>query len=343
MEPSDRGLEKRLPVHTTPASARRISIALCTYNGARFLAAQLDSFLDQTRMPDELVACDDGSTDETLAILTAFRQRAPFPVRVVRNEVRLGSTKNFDKAIRLCTGDQIATSDQDDLWFPQKLALGEAALDVEPRRGLIFTDALVVDEALRPQGHRLWDAIQFGPLARRSMRLGHDFEVLLKQWIVTGATMMFRAAHRTVILPIPENWVHDAWIALVIAAVAPVAFVEGSTMMYRQHAAQQIGGKKLSWRELYARAREIGPPYFRLAYQRFLAAGERLRGFAPMVREPRFLTMMDEKIEHQRRRLAIAECKSRGLRMAWAASEFARRGYWRYSPNYKHFLKDVLF
>ncbi len=95
----------------------------------RCLEPQLASLLAQTRLPDELVACDDGSTDGTVSILEAFARRAPFPVRIERNDVRLRSTRNFEKAIGLCTGDLIATSDQDDVWLPEKLALCEAAID----------------------------------------------------------------------------------------------------------------------------------------------------------------------------------------------------------------------
>lgn len=341
-----------LPPFTSPSGAARaapttkrasISIALCTYNGARFLEAQLDSYLTQTRLPDELIVCDDGSTDETLAILARFEKRASFPVRIVRNEATLRPTKNFEKAIGLCTGELIATSDQDDVWLPDKLALGQAALAQEPRPGLVFTNAEVVDEDLHPQGHLMWDSISFGLLARRRVRRGQAFEVLLRQWLVTGATMMFHSQYRPFILPIPENWIHDGWIAFIIGALAPVGFVERSTIKYRQHAAQQIGGKKLTWREMYDRAREVGPAHFRLAHERFVLARQRLGSFALRVRDPRFLDLVEEKVEHQRRRLAIAEASSRSQRMIWAVGEMWRGGYWHYSPSSLHFIKDMLF
>ena len=332
----------RTPAATDIISAR-VSVALCTYNGARFLDPQLDSFATQTRLPDELVVCDDGSTDDTVAILERFKNRAPFPVRIFSNETRLGSTKNFEKAIGLCTGDLIATSDQDDVWLPEKLALSQAALARDPRCGLVFSDADVVDDDLRSRGHRMWDAIHFGRLARRRVRIGRGFEVLLRQWVVTGATMMFRADYRPCILPIPDNWVHDGWIAFIIGAMARVSSVECSTLKYRQHAAQQIGGKKLGWKERYELARAMGPPYFRLAHERFVLAQERLHVFAPRVRDQRFLAMIDRKVEHQRRRLAIAESRSRWQRVRWALGEFLCGGYQRFSaPACPHFIKDLI-
>ena len=98
-----------------------ISVALCTYNGARFLEEQLASLLAQNRRPDELVVCDDRSTDSTVQMLESFSRSAPFPVRIQVNPVNLGSTVNFDRAMRLCAGSLIAFCDQDDIWLPHKL------------------------------------------------------------------------------------------------------------------------------------------------------------------------------------------------------------------------------
>ncbi|MBC7931137.1 MAG: glycosyltransferase, partial [Rubrivivax sp.] len=99
-------------------SRTRLSIAMCTYDGGRYLAEQLASIAAQTRAPDELVVCDDRSRDETTSIVRRFAETAPFPVRLYVNEQNLGSTRNFEKAIGLCEGELIALSDQDDVWLP---------------------------------------------------------------------------------------------------------------------------------------------------------------------------------------------------------------------------------
>jgi len=332
------------PLLAPSKTTYRISVALCTYNGARFLDAQLESFLAQTRRPDELVVCDDKSTDDTVAILERFAKKAPFAVRVERNVERLGATKNFEKSIRLCSGDLIATSDQDDVWLPEKLALSEIPFLRDPSCGLVFTDAEVVDEDLRPVGHRLWEAIRFGRLARRRVRAGRAFEALLRQWLVTGATMLFRERYRSVVLPIPERWIHDGWLSLIIGAIAPLAMVERPTLRYRQHAAQQIGGRKMGLKDLYAKAREVGPAHFRAAYERFAIAEERLRGCAELLREPIFLPMLAGKVAHQKRRLQISESQSRWKRVIWSLEELCRGGYGRYSESaLSHFIKDMFF
>src|SRR5882724_11959920 len=95
---------------------QRISVAMCTYNGAGFLSEQLESIAAQTRLPDELVICDDRSTDESVEIVRNFARHTPFSVRLEMNEENLGSTKNFEKSIGLCQGEIIALADQDDVW-----------------------------------------------------------------------------------------------------------------------------------------------------------------------------------------------------------------------------------
>jgi glycosyltransferase involved in cell wall biosynthesis len=101
--------------------ALRLSIALATYNGEPYLAEQLESFATQRRRPDELVVCDDASTDATAAIVERFSYAAPFAVRLEVNATRLGCAGNFARALSLCTGDVLFLSDQDDVWLADKL------------------------------------------------------------------------------------------------------------------------------------------------------------------------------------------------------------------------------
>ena len=119
----------------------RVSVALCTYNGAKYLPDQLKSMELQTRKPDELVVCDDRSTDETLDILRAFKKTCLFRVRLYENESNLGSTKNFEKTIRLCHGDIIFLADQDDVWQSGKIERILAAFEEHPDAGYVFSNA----------------------------------------------------------------------------------------------------------------------------------------------------------------------------------------------------------
>src|SRR5688572_17357597 len=143
---------------TAPLS---LSVALASFNGERYIAEQLKSIAQQARLPDELVVSDDASTDNTPEIVLEFARHAPFPVQFFQNSERLGSTRNFEAAIRACKGDIIFLCDQDDVWYPNKVALIEASFINNPSAGAIFTDADVVDENLHLFERRLWETFKF--------------------------------------------------------------------------------------------------------------------------------------------------------------------------------------
>jgi glycosyltransferase involved in cell wall biosynthesis len=221
----------------------KISVAMCTYNGADFLPAQLESILAQSQRPDEIVVCDDGSTDGTRALLERFAAESPVPVSLRFNEKNLGSVKNFEQAIRLCSGDVIALSDQDDVWHQDKLKLIEDEFTKTSSTGLVFSDAEIVDENLNPLNRRMWDEVGFDAQKRKMLRNGRALEVLITGWTVTGATMAFRSRFVNICLPIPDGiaMIHDGWIALTVGCVASVVALDEPLIRYRQHERQQIG------------------------------------------------------------------------------------------------------
>ena len=216
---------------------------MCTYGGARFVGAQLESIAAQTRPPDELVVCDDRSPDETARIVEGFAAAAPFPVRLHVNARNLGSTKNFERAISLCEGDLVALCDQDDVWLPGKLARLEEEFRRRPRAALVFSDAEVADEEGHPSGLRLWESVGVGRAELERLRAGKGVGDLLSGATVTGATAALRASLRPLVLPIPEGLplIHDAWIALLAACVGEVSAVDEPLVLYRRHAGQQVG------------------------------------------------------------------------------------------------------
>ena len=181
----------------------RLSIAMCTYNGAAYLSEQLESLAAQTRPPDELVVCDDRSNDgRTLEIVKAFARNAPFRVRLSVNRKNLGSKKNFARAIRRCRGDIIFLCDQDDVWRRDKLARFEDTFTSRPETGFVFSDADVVDENLRPLSHLSDD---FGRERLTDLEQVKAFHALLRRNLVTGATLAFRSSFRPLVLPIPAT------------------------------------------------------------------------------------------------------------------------------------------
>jgi glycosyltransferase involved in cell wall biosynthesis len=320
---------------------------MCTYNGARYLREQLDSIAAQTRPPDELVVCDDGSSDTTREIVNAFAATVRFPVRLHVNEQNLGSTKNFERAIRLCEGDIIALSDQDDVWFPEKLRRIEDCFDREPGTGLVFTDAEVVAEDLRPLGYSLWESVGFDDTQRRLVRRGRVLDVLLPGWTVTGATMAFRATFKNLILDIPTDLapIHDGWIALMIASVAEVSFIDELLIKYRQHARQQIGAK--------ARKDEVGAAGLdgarealrrKNSYDEMIAIGaraqQRLRERSDVYESEAALAQLEQRLKHLRARANLPAGKLSRARCVFR--ELLSRRYHLYSNGVYSAIKDLL-
>ena len=320
----------------------RLSIAMCTYNGGAYLREQLESIRAQTRPPDELVVCDDGSSDATRETLRAFAAGAAFPVRLHFNEYNLGSTKNFEQAIRRCDGEIIALADQDDVWRPDKLERLEQAMIASPRAGLVFTDAEVVDECLRPLGRLLFRSFGFTPSRQQMVKQGRAFELLLAQNVVTGATMAFRAHLRGLILPIPTAFplIHDGWIALITAAVADLTFINQPLMKYRQHARQQMGVNPNTLMTSVTVAKKAELSAYLDHVEQFRRAYDRLSASQDLCRE-RVLPLLEAKINHLRARAAMPAHRLR--RIPIVLKEALSRRYRRYSRGMYSAARDLVF
>jgi len=318
----------------------RISVALCTYNGSRFVREQLASVLSQTRVPDELVVCDDCSEDDTVDMVLETLKARGIPFTIKRNSARLGPTKNFEQAISLCTGDVITLCDQDDVWMPGKLAKLEQVFLEDPDVSYVFSDAMVVDEALRPLGYTLWEAIGFGACEQKKFEKGTQLEVLLRHNVVTGATLAFRSELRQAVLPIPPEWVHDAWIALIAACCGKkgVAF-RTPLILYRQHEGQAIGGRKLTIRERLHRALATQREDYLKDIRRYQQVQERLR--VREVRDSQVEGLLESKIRYLQARACIWD-RSRLRALSVPIRELAMGRYWKFSHGWSSFGKDFL-
>jgi glycosyltransferase involved in cell wall biosynthesis len=325
------------PVHS-PLS---ISIALCTFNGAEFLPEQLQSLAAQSKKPHELVVFDDGSSDQTLTILNHFKASTPgFDIRIEQNPMRLGPAQNFQLAVAACKGSIIALCDQDDIWEPEKLDLIADEFAKTPNLGLVFTDAEICDESCRPMGYRLWQSVGFTPAMRRRLARGHAFDVVLRQNVVTGATMAFAASLRDLVLPVDKLWIHDGWIALLASAVAPIAAIHRPLVRYRQHANQSIGALRRSLYQQYLNAKKLDAQWFAEHAGQYEAALHRLEEKGgPFHPSPRTLQLLQEKIFHWKRRTAI---RGRSIaRLLPSLTEFLTLRYGRFSLGWKSFAQDL--
>ena len=318
----------------------RLSVALCTFNGSLFLRDQLESIAAQTRLPNELVICDDGSTDSTLEMLHDFKSRAPFPVHVHTSDKPVGSTRNFARAMALCQGDVIVLSDQDDVWLPQRLRDTESAFQSDRNAGAFFSDAEIVDDALKPRGYRLWNVVRFGPREQERVRRGESVSLLLRRNVATGATLAFKSEFRELILPIPEGWVHDGWIALLIAATGKLLFSPQPLIQYRQHSRNQIGAVKRDFAEQFERAGISRADTYVQAAANFVAARERLL-LAGRAVPPEVIRKFDTKIAHTQARAHLPQSRIR--RLLPALYELAVGHYHCYSNGWRSFARDIYF
>jgi len=218
----------------------KISVAMATYNGQMFLKQQIDSIAAQSRQVDELVVCDDGSTDNTVCMLNEFKSAVPFPVNIVVNEKNLGCAKNFEKAISMCGGDIIFLCDQDDVWLPHKVKMIEDMFQANPNCGMAFTDAVVVDEANRPLS-KLWADFGFDKKRQRRVKEGKGFGAFVRGNVVTGATAAITRSFFEEARPFPAEAIHDYWMAMVAVLKNKLFFNGAATVNYRKHSSQQIG------------------------------------------------------------------------------------------------------
>jgi glycosyltransferase involved in cell wall biosynthesis len=319
-----------------------ISVAMCTYNGSRYIDEQLSSIRSQTRMPDELVVCDDGSSDETVAKLQDFARNAPFPVRVLVSEMNVGTTRNFEKAIALCEGDLIVLSDQDDIWVKSRLQRTEGVFAQDQSVGLIFGDADIIHQDSSSSSLRLWSAGSFSRVQRFQFRHAKAIQALLNHNVVTGATMAFRSAFREVVLPIPDIWVHDGWVALIISFFSNIAALSEPLIRYRKHPNQQFGPlvEKMAFSQQLSTAKTFQRWQYERQLRQYEAAYDRLIPHAKTERQKRALQCINGKIVHLSARARMPERKIK--RVPVILKELATMRYTRYSRGLMSAAKDLL-
>lgn len=311
---------------------------MCTYNGEQYLRDQLDSIARQSRLPDELLICDDNSADMTLQIIAAFAAAVSFPVKLHRNDANIGSTKNFEQAIRLCEGDIIVLSDQDDVWHPDKLKLLEQVFLESEKVGAVFSNGNVVNNTLAPMGYTLWDTYRFKYKQRTCFRTGRAFEVLLNHNVVTGATLAFRSALREIIIPIPTEWVHDAWIAILISIYSKFDFIDKNLINYRQHEDQQIGSSKKDFSGKKELAKSIDN-YHAQIYSHELLAEHIMH--LKIVCDNYVLSKIADKITHLKVRNSMYQSNTTE-KIINATVELLKRRYHSYSNGFLSVCKDLL-
>ncbi len=200
-----------------------VSIALCTYNGEAYLREQLDSIVDQSYPAIELIAVDDCSSDNTLKILEEYAAKYPY-IQVFVNPQNLGYIRNFEKALRLCNGDFIALSDQDDIWDLRKI---EKQVKAIGNHLLIYHDSEFVDQNGQSLYSKMSDIM--------NLYRGDRPEAFLFFNCISGHSVLMKKELRDELLPFPNAYFHDWWMGYVATNLGSIDFINESLVKYRQH------------------------------------------------------------------------------------------------------------
>jgi len=221
----------------------KISVALCTYNGDKYIKQQLESIFHQTMAVTEIVVVDDCSTDSTVQVIEEIGKQYPDIIRLIRNRENIGFRKNFEKALIECNGDYIFFSDQDDVWKNYKVEHVVSYLKESGMYGLFTNGDLIDDKGKKIEGN-LFKGLSIDKYLSQKTLYPDLFAMLsLNSNFVTGATLTITKEAKNLILPFytSRKVYHDHYIALKLAAIDKFACLNECLISYRIHSTQQIG------------------------------------------------------------------------------------------------------
>lgn len=216
----------------------KISVAICTYNGEKYIQEQLNSILNQEKPIDEIVICDDGSTDNTMSICQSVLSNTNIKYILKKNEQNLGFIKNFYQAMSLCSGDIIFLCDQDDVWFKNKTNLISHVFEENENAQLVFSNALVTNEKLETI-NELFNTLNFSTSYFENQEKA--FKKLLNDNFVVGATATIRKDFLNKVSDFDNGWAHDSWLAIIATLYNGLFFIDEPLIYYRQHSSNTIG------------------------------------------------------------------------------------------------------
>ena len=210
-----------------------ISVCIATHNGAHYIKEQIESILCQLGSTDEIIISDDGSTDKTIDILLAFKDKRikihHFKQLVKSKHSHTYVCKNFENALKYAKGEYIFLADQDDWWMPDKVERCVAALKV---------NILVVHQA------EFCDSdLNFMTQLMYRDRFVFKNYLSLKRGKYYGCTLAFRRELLDIILPFPKKlMLHDHWIGCLAELKGCVYYERVPLIKYRLHGDNTSGG-----------------------------------------------------------------------------------------------------
>ena len=215
-----------------------ISVVLCTYNGAKYIEAQLASIIAQTYAVAEIIVVDDVSSDDTMAVVERAAARDS-RISLSQNTFNIGFTSNFESALQMAKHDYIAISDQDDIWHHQKIEKMMAAFTTDA--AAIYCDSV-----------RFTKDIPINPIKNKSSRhvAGIDVRKLAMYNTVSGHALIIRKSLLEKALPIPSAVYYDWWLALQAVTSGGIQYLDEILVYQRAHDNNVTITKNASSKEL---------------------------------------------------------------------------------------------
>ena len=210
----------------------KISVALVTYNSEKYINEQIDTILLNLDPEDEIVISDDGSSDSTLEILNNYRKNDPrFHVHIIEHS---GCNRNYENAMKHCSGDIIFLSDDDNVWCKEKVSRIKQVFESNPKIGFVMHDCEVCDAFLNPIGPTYFELRKAKPgLWRNIMRVSYG-----------GSLIAFRKELLKYMLPFPKRMpvFYDEWIGAMASKHSKVVFIPDILSKWRRHEGSQSTG-----------------------------------------------------------------------------------------------------
>lgn len=221
----------------------RASVALASFNGEKYIKEQLESILQQTMLPYEIVISDDGSTDKTLLIVKEIINKyAHIPVRfiVLRNNYDHGVRSNFENALCNTTGDLVFLCDQDDIWLPNKIKIMTTIMSEREENAAFHNARLLIqqeDESFSIGNQTLLDLMNKGDTSERVVKL-HRKDVIWDAFhhhIIQGMCVCIKQPYLRSVLPLSKGTNHDNWLEFCAAADDTLIYTPEELALYRVH------------------------------------------------------------------------------------------------------------
>ncbi|MBH21713.1 MAG: hypothetical protein CML98_08095 [Rhodobiaceae bacterium] len=228
---------------------KSISVCMATYNGEKFIKNQIETIINQSLKPRQLIISDDSSSDKTVEIIKRITHEVDFEVKIYINKKSLGVVKNFEKAMSHCNSDIIVLSDQDDLWDSNRLQ-HISDMFKEKKIDYYFSDSKVIDSTGKVTKYSLWQRRSFTSKLQNSYN-NSQLPILLKyENFIYGMTLAFKSKKLDKIIPIESEsrlLTHDGWVSMILSGLNYKGYADNySTTFYRQHGNQVAGPGNIS-------------------------------------------------------------------------------------------------